>query len=99
MLLIAALMTVFLSSPSPPPSGAIRGRVELRQPPADHEPRPNVADLGMHTGHGPTDRRRSVVYLDVGDMDPFELSIDQPVTDIVEEIREVLDSMRQRPTR
>ena len=45
-------------------AGTIRGRVELRQPPADHEPRPNVAELGMHTGHGPTDRRRSVVYLD-----------------------------------
>jgi plastocyanin len=47
-----------------PANGSIRGRVELRQAPADHEPRPNVADLGMHTGHAPTDRRRSVVYLD-----------------------------------
>jgi len=45
-------------------AGAIRGRVELRRPPADHEPRPNVADLGMPADHGPTDRRRSVVYLD-----------------------------------
>jgi plastocyanin len=45
-------------------NGSIRGRVELRQAPADHEPRPNVADLGMHSAHGPTDRRRSVVYLD-----------------------------------
>ena len=45
-------------------NGTIRGRVELRQPAADLEPRPNVADLGMHAGHGPTDRRRSVVYLD-----------------------------------
>jgi plastocyanin len=45
-------------------NGAIRGRVELRRAPADNEPRPNVAELGMHTGHGPTDRRRSVVYLD-----------------------------------
>ncbi len=45
-------------------NGVIRGRVELRPAGADHEPRPNVAELGMHTGHGPTDRRRSVVYLD-----------------------------------
>jgi plastocyanin len=45
-------------------AGAIRGRVELRRPPADHEPRPNVADLGMPADHGPTDRQRSVVYLD-----------------------------------
>ena len=45
-------------------NGTIRGHVELRQAPADLEPRPNVADLGMHNSHGPTDRRRSVVYLD-----------------------------------
>ena len=43
---------------------AIRGRVELPQPPADHEPRPNVAELGAHGAHGPTDRRHAVVYLD-----------------------------------
>jgi plastocyanin len=52
--------------------GAIRGRVELRQPPADHEPRPNVADLGMHISHGATDRRRSVVYLDPGPRAAFD---------------------------
>ena len=45
-------------------SGSIRGRVELRQQPPDAEPRPNVADLGMHASHGATDRRRAVVYLD-----------------------------------
>jgi plastocyanin len=43
---------------------AIRGRVDLQQPPADHDPRPNAADLGTHSSHGPTDRRRAVVYLD-----------------------------------
>jgi plastocyanin len=46
--------------------------VELEQPPPDHEPRPNVADLGMHTGHGVTDRRRSVVYLDPGPRAAFD---------------------------
>jgi plastocyanin len=45
-------------------AAAIRGRVELQQAPPDLDPRPNAADLGMHTTHGATDRRRSVVYLD-----------------------------------
>jgi plastocyanin len=43
--------------------GAIRGRVELRQPPAEGGLRVTVADLGMSTTHEPPDRR-SVVYLD-----------------------------------
>jgi plastocyanin len=72
MLLIAALVTLFMTSP-PPPNGAIRGRVELRQAPADHEPRPNVAGLGMPTGHGATDRRRSVVYLDPAPRAAFDV--------------------------
>jgi plastocyanin len=58
-------------------AGGIRGRVELRQPPADHQPRPNVTDLGMHTSHGPTDRRRSVVYLDPGPRAAFDVR-DEP---------------------
>ena len=58
-------------------AGDIRGRVELRQPPADHQPRPNVADLGMPSGHGPTDRRRSVVYLDPGPRAAFDVR-DEP---------------------
>jgi plastocyanin len=45
-------------------ASTIRGRVELRPPPADLEARPNVADLGMAAPHGPTDRRRSVVSLE-----------------------------------
>lgn len=49
---------------APPAAGAIHGRVELAQPPAGAEPRPDVAALGMHTGHVPADRRRAVVYLD-----------------------------------
>lgn len=58
-------------------AATIRGRVELRQPPADLEPRPNVADLGMHSGHRPTDRRRSVVYLDPAPRAAFDLR-DEP---------------------
>ena len=44
-------------------NGAIRGRVELRQPSSDGGPRATVADLGMNAAHEPPDRR-SVVYLD-----------------------------------
>ena len=43
---------------------AIRGRVELQPVPRDLDPRPNAAELGMPAPPGPTDRRRSVVYLD-----------------------------------
>jgi plastocyanin len=57
--------------------GAIRGRVELRQPPADLEPRPDVAGVGIHRGHGPTDRRRSVVYLDPAPRAAFDVR-DEP---------------------
>jgi plastocyanin len=44
-------------------NGAIRGRVDLRQPPSESGPRIAVADLGMSAVHEPPDRR-SVVYLD-----------------------------------
>ena len=50
-------------SPSPFANGTIRGRVELRQPPADAPSRPSVTDIGMAAMHAPIDRR-SVVYLD-----------------------------------
>ena len=62
--LLCLFCGTYAGLPSAAANGAIRGRVEFRRAPADNEPRPNVADLGMHTGHGPTDRRRSVVYLD-----------------------------------
>jgi plastocyanin len=45
-------------------NGAIRGRVQLRQPAPHVEARPNVGDVGMPHAHDGTDRRRSVVYLD-----------------------------------
>ena len=45
-------------------SGVIRGRVQLRTPPADYVRRPNPGEIGMPARHGATDRRRSVVYLD-----------------------------------
>src|SRR6476620_11151454 len=57
--------------------GTIRGRIELRQPPADRSRRPNVGDLGMPPSHDPTDRRRSVVYLDPAPRAAFD-SRDEP---------------------
>ena len=66
------LSLVLTMSATPPPgspgrdavNGAIRGRVDLRNPPAEPSRRPNVSDLGMPSVHGASDRRRSVVYLD-----------------------------------
>jgi plastocyanin len=58
-------------------AGTIRGRIELRQPPADRSRRPNVGDLGMPPSHDPTDRRRSVVYLDPAPRAAFD-SRDEP---------------------
>jgi plastocyanin len=66
-LVAAALLLVALVLPERAIGGgqsAIRGRVQLQDPPRDLEPRPNAAELGIHSTHGPTDRRRSVVYLD-----------------------------------
>lgn len=53
--------------------GTIAGRVELATPPADANPRPNVSALGMPAAHGPTDRRRSVVYLDPAPRAAFDV--------------------------
>ena len=53
-------------------NGAIRGRVDLRQPPGDSPPRPNVADLGMPRQPEPADRRRSVVYLETAPRAAFD---------------------------
>jgi plastocyanin len=80
--LSVAISLPLRSAPLPAPNSAsfataIRGRVELRQPVADHEPRPNVADLGMPSSHGATDRRRSVVYLDPGPRAAFDVR-DEP---------------------
>jgi plastocyanin len=53
-------------------NGTIRGRVELRQAPPDLARRPNVSDLAMPRGHDPTDRRRSVVYLETAPRAAFD---------------------------
>jgi plastocyanin len=64
---LIAVAIVHIDADAPPrtsrANGIIRGRVELRQAPADNAPRVGVADLGMANTHEPPDRR-SVVYLD-----------------------------------
>jgi plastocyanin len=50
----------------------IRGRVELRQAPPDLQRRPNVSDVSMPRPHDATDRRRSVVYLDIAPRAAFD---------------------------
>jgi plastocyanin len=54
-------------------AGTVAGRVELATPPPEAKPRPNVAALGMPAAHGPTDRRRSVVYLDPAPRAAFDV--------------------------
>jgi plastocyanin len=52
--------------------GAIRGRVELRRPPAAAERRPGVADLGTPAARDMPDLLRSVVYLESAPRGAFE---------------------------
>jgi plastocyanin len=59
-----------------PANGTIRGRVELRQPPADLAPRPRVGDVSMPRAHDPTDRRRSVVYLETAPRAAFDQRVE-----------------------
>lgn len=77
--LVAVCLMISSGGPSDAQSrsGAIRGRVDLQQPPSDHDPRPNAADLGSHTSHGPTDRHRAVVYLDPAPRAAFDAG-DEP---------------------
>jgi plastocyanin len=53
-------------------NGTIRGRVDLRQPPSDLVRRPGVSDVAMPRPHDPTDRRRSVVYLETAPRAAFD---------------------------
>lgn len=61
-------------------NGTIRGRVELRQQPAELARRPTVTDVAMPRHHDPSDRRRSVVYLETAPRGAFEGREDMRVT-------------------
>ena len=71
-----ALSAVVASTPlatnRDPANGTIRGRVELRPSPPDLAPRPQVGDVSMPKRHDPTDRRRSVVYLEIAPRAAFD---------------------------
>jgi plastocyanin len=56
---------------SRPPSGLVRGRVEVRRVAPAGE-RPAVAELGMPAAREAVDRRRSVVYLETAPLAAFE---------------------------
>jgi plastocyanin len=58
------------------PEQPIRGRVELRQPPGGLAPRPHVGDVSMPRAHDPTDRRRSVVYLETAPRAAFDQRVE-----------------------
>jgi plastocyanin len=53
-------------------NGTIRGRVELRRPPAPVERRPGVADLGAGGPRDVSDLLRSVVYLESAPRGAFD---------------------------
>jgi plastocyanin len=67
IVLSAALLSMYVAGApgvvSSAATGAVRGRVEVRQPSGDSAPRVSPTDLGMASAHEPPDRR-SVVYLD-----------------------------------
>jgi len=72
--LVSAVIAGLANGPHPAAaeSGTIRGRVELRQPPSDLVRRPSVSDVAMPRPHDPTDRRRSVVYLETAPRAAFD---------------------------
>jgi plastocyanin len=77
------MVIVIASASAQSTMGTIRGRVEVRRPPAQAERRPTVNDLGMRAAHQTTDLRRSVVYLESApslafpEADPQRATMDQ----------------------
>jgi len=76
---VALVFVSFVASVSSTPGraiaarpGAIRGRVELRRPPAAAERRPGVADLGTPIARDMPDLLRSVVYLESAPRGAFD---------------------------
>jgi plastocyanin len=53
-------------------AGTIRGRVDVKVPAAPEPQRPDVGGLGMPAARGPSDRRRSVVYLETAPRAAFD---------------------------
>jgi plastocyanin len=53
-------------------AGTIRGRVDIRNPASDAEPRPSIADLGRSSMLQPVERRDAVVYIETAPQGAFE---------------------------
>ena len=81
--MLLALSAVLPTASAQAPVGLIRGRVDVRRPPAPVERRPNVSDLGTHAVHQTPDPWRSVVYLESApslafpDIEPYRVALDQ----------------------
>jgi plastocyanin len=71
-LLLALCLAPAIVAAAPAQGGMIEGRVELRQPPPELVPRPSPASLGMPRDPEPTNRRRSVVYLETAPRAAFD---------------------------
>jgi plastocyanin len=54
-------------------AGAIEGRVEVQRSLPSPERRPSIGDVGLSPPPAPTDRRRSVVYLETAPRGAFEV--------------------------
>jgi plastocyanin len=67
-------------APSPPSTGSIRGRVDVRTFARIPEMRPDPGALGMGVMRDPPDRRRSVVYLETAPRAAFEAGPDRRAT-------------------
>jgi len=71
---VGALMAVAVSTPGQDaPTGAIRGRVEVRLSAAGDAARPDVTALGMPGPRDTPDRRAAVVYLESAPRGAFEV--------------------------
>lgn len=71
---VCCLATAFTTDTSGARNGLIRGRVVLRRAAAPAERRPTVAELGAPAARDRSDRRPSVVYLEVAPRGAFEPS-------------------------
>jgi plastocyanin len=59
-------------SGTPPAAGAIRGRVDIRSPMSDAEPRPGVSELGQDQNYRGRERRTAVIYFETAPQAAFE---------------------------
>jgi plastocyanin len=74
VVMVGCLATAFATDTSGARNGLIRGRVVLRRAAPPAERRPTVAELGAPATRDRSDRRQSVVYLEVAPRGAFEPS-------------------------